>query len=308
MKRINGFLQLDDYIDDNSIGLVDENDTDCWLKIDNIEYFFKYTQHPYTELICSEIAKTLGIRTASYDLAMFRNYKGVISQSFRKKDCRYVSGTEILNGYLQRVRNIAFLKDMGAKKNYFLNRFLPRDINNLEIIWQAIEYRYNELGINIDIEKIMNDLILLFIFNILALQNDGLPQNWELEESSNGVFLTPIFDNEYCLSFDDFGNVSSKLTTSFKDGGYSNYQILEEFLKISDNKTIILFLNKFEKLTEKSFLEIIESVEKHIKSEIPTDIKMNYINSFNKNRRLINAILENMGISYEKFKGRVNSL
>ena len=63
-----------------------------------------------------------------------------------------------------------YLENMGLVQTE-LNQFPDNapysfNINNLAVIWQAIEYRYNRLGIYVDMEKIMNDLVLYFIFYI----------------------------------------------------------------------------------------------------------------------------------------------
>lgn len=299
MKRINGFLDIDDYFltkesnDDIKEG---NNGVDYWINIDGTEYYFKLTENPYIELICYEIAKFLGINAAFYDLAIFKGVKGVISKSYCRDGCNYVSGNQILKDYLRKKNNIQYLKQMGLKeKNVYLNIYLPRDINNLEVIWQAIEERYADLKIDIDINKIMNDIILLFIFNILTCQNDGMPQNWELEESENGVSLVPVFDNEFCLKLNDFGVASCKLTTNFNDNYQNNYLIIEEFLKISSIEYINLFLEKFNMLTIDVFLDLINIVEKRIGSVIPSDLKMEYMHVFNKNRKAIHKILDQLG-------------
>lgn len=296
MKRINGFIDLDEYFENINVSKYDikegNNDTDYWLKINGTTYYFKYTQRPYVELICYEIANFLGINAVSYDLAIFRNFKGVISKSYRKENCNYVSGTTILKDYLKFKENINNLKEMGLQgKNYFLNMYLPRDINNLEVIWQAIEQRYNRMEKDIDIENIMYNLVLLFIFNTLTLQNDGLPHNWELEESKNGVCLVPIFDNEYCLALDDRENSFSNFNVSFNDSNKSNIDILESFLNISSKEYVSLFIEKFNSLTSEVFLELLNIVEDKIKDKIPENLRNEYIVAFNKNRENIDLLL-----------------
>lgn len=299
MKRINGFLDLDEYFRDKQEEDIKEGNCyfDYWLTIEGNEYYYKYTENPYPELICSEIAKYLGMNAVAYDLAIFKNTKGVISKSYRKENCNYISGVRILNAYLRSRENVDILKEMGLKNKFsFSNVYLPRDINNLETIWQAIEYRYSRLGIECDIEKIMYDIVQLFIFNILTGQDDGLPQNWELEESEHGVSLVPIFDNEYCLSSSN----KSKLTTSFNDTGLNNYRILEEFLKMSSQEFINVFIEKFNMLTFDVFLKILKKVETKIGSEIPQNIRIDYMINFKLNLEHISAILEHLKLQYNK--------
>lgn len=307
MRRISGFLDLNDYFRNATISDEDikegANDIDYWLKINGEEYYFKMTRNPYVELICYEIARFLGINATPYDLAIFNNYRGVISKSYRKEDCAYISGMRILRQYLKLDDNINVSKEMGLKgKNYFLNKYIPRDFNNLEIIWQAIEYRYSKIAVHVDIEKIMNDLILLLMFNILTCQNDGMPQNWELEESETDVKLVPIFDNEYCLAIDEANRAFSKLTTSFKDNGQENITILEEFLKVSSQEFVDLFIQKYNLLTLEEFVNILSIVEKKISCEIPEYLKATYIEAFSINRNRIDEVLENLGLNQSSRK------
>lgn len=53
---------------------------------------------------------------------------------------------------------MAYLENMGLEQtevnNYPNNAPYSYNINNLEIIWQAIEYKYKQLGINIDMKKL----------------------------------------------------------------------------------------------------------------------------------------------------------
>lgn len=143
----------------------------------------------------------------------------------------------------------------------------------------------------------MSDLVNLFIFNILVMQNDGMPQNWELEESANGVNLTPIFDNEFCLMFNDMGNITSKLTTNYNDFAHNNYSILEEFLKISSAEYISLFLEKFNSLTLEVFIDLIKKIENKIGCNIPNIYKEAYVANFKKNRENIEEVINKMNLN-----------
>ena len=115
MRRISGFLDLNDYFRNATISDEDikegANDIDYWLKINGEEYYFKMTRNPYVELICYEIARFLGINATPYDLAIFNNYRGVISKSYRKEDCAYISGMRILRQYLKLDDNINVSKE-----------------------------------------------------------------------------------------------------------------------------------------------------------------------------------------------------
>ncbi|MBQ7031114.1 MAG: hypothetical protein IJN13_01925 [Bacilli bacterium] len=302
MKRINGFLNIDSYFIKNyKKKYVNEfvkkvSDIHYIITINGRNYYFKKLKNPYTELLAYEVAAFLGLKSVSYDLAIFQNMYGVISEDFKDKNFKYVSGQDILFEYSRSPRCMTYLENMGLEQtevnDYPNNAPYSYNINNLEIIWQAIEYKYKQLGINIDIEKIMNELILIFIFNILVMQNDGMSQNWVLEESAYGVNVGLLYDNAEAFKFAE-GKHSPQcnFSTNFNDVGLGTYAILEEFLKISDKVYVDLFKEKFNMLTEDVFLKLIQRVEYKIECSIPNEIKTYYLEMFRVNRENIKQVL-----------------
>jgi len=302
MKRINGFLNIDSYFIKNyKKKYVNEfvkkvSDIHYIITINGRNYYFKKLKNPYTELLAYEVAAFLGLKSVSYDLAIFQNMYGVISEDFKDKNCKYVSGQDILFEYSRSPRCMTYLENMGLEQtevnDYPNNAPYSYNINNLEIIWQAIEYKYKQLGINIDMEKIMNDLILIFIFNILVMQNDGMSQNWVLEESAYGVNVGLLYDNAEAFKFVE-GKYSPQcnFSTNFNDVGLGTYAILEEFLKISDKVYVDLFKEKFNMLTEDVFLKLIQRAEYKIECSIPNEIKTYYLEMFRANRENIKQVL-----------------
>ncbi|MBQ8902561.1 MAG: hypothetical protein IJY87_05860 [Bacilli bacterium] len=302
MKRINGFLNIDSYFIKNyKKKYVNEfvkkvSDIHYIITINGRNYYFKKLKNPYTELLAYEVAAFLGLKSVSYDLAIFQNMYGVISEDFKDKNCKYVSGQDILFEYSRSTKCMTYLENMGLEQtevnDYPNNAPYSYNINNLEIIWQAIEYKYKQLGINIDMEKIMNDLILIFIFNVLVMQNDGMSQNWVLEESTYGVNVGLLYDNAEAFKFGE-GKHSPQcnFSTNFNDVGLGTYAILEEFLKISDKVYVDLFKEKFNMLTEDVFLKLIQRVEYKIECSIPNEIKTYYLEMFRVNRENIKQVL-----------------
>lgn len=302
MKRINGFLNIDSYFIKNyKKKYVNEfvkkvSDIHYIITINGRNYYFKKLKNPYTELLAYEVAAFLGLKAVSYDLTIFQNMYGVISEDFKDKNCKYVSGQDILFEYSRSPRCMTYLENMGLEQtevnDYPNNAPYSYNINNLEIIWQAIEYKYKQLGINIDMEKIMNDLILIFIFNILVMQNDGMSQNWVLEESLYGVNVGLLYDNAEAFKFvEDKHFPQCNFSTNFNDVGLGTYAILEEFLKVSDKVYVDLFKEKFNMLTEDVFLKLIQRVEYKIECSIPSEIKIYYLEMFKVNRENIKQVL-----------------
>lgn len=298
MKRVNGFLNIDGYFIKNYktkypkelISKIDDNH--YTINIDGTNCFFKKTKYPYTELIAYELATYLGIEATPYDLALFQNMYGVISKDFKKANCEYVSGQDILFKYARMAKNIKSLENMGLISNEY-NQFPENapysyNINNLEVIWQALDQRYNGSE---DIKSVMNQIVLYFIFNILSAQSDGMAQNWVLEESDT-VKMVPLFDNELCFKIDSKnGYPKLNLCTNFNDVGKGSYKILDEFLKVSSTEYIELFICKYKMLSLDSFLEILQRVEEKIECVIPEKIKKEYIDIFMLNMHNIETVL-----------------
>lgn len=307
MQRENGFLNLDKYFEklkrennlsdidmflDDYVVLSDYHNGQFWLKINDEHFYFKNTQDLYEELIVSECARYLGIPAVTYDLAIFERNEGVISKSYQKDNCEYVSGLQILANYVNDRNNRVYLEQMGYSYDELmqLRKELKAEyINTLEMIWQALEYRYKNSKLKINYENIMYNLISQFCLNILIGQHDGFPQNWEIEESKYEVNLVPYFDGGW--AFRNFRNELpyQSMSVSSRDKGANNFQILETFLNVSSQEFISTFMLQFDKLNEEAFERIMEQVEARIEKKIPSGTKQRILNSFVDNR---NAILE----------------
>jgi len=74
--------------------------------------------------------------------------------------------------------------------------------NNLYDIWSAVEIYCKIRGYSIDIEKFMNDLSNMFIFDIITNQGDRHADNWSINIDKNDytVQLTALYDNSGALA------------------------------------------------------------------------------------------------------------
>lgn len=302
MKRINGFWDLDGYfykIEDAhpeninylySEGLIVETDiyNHYWLKIEGEKYYFKETRHHYQELISEEIARFLGYETAEYDLAYFNGIKGVISKSFKKEDAQYISGAEILKDYYDSDPNT--INEMGLREdwnNYFKEPYYS-EMNNLEIIWQALEHRYKNDG-RVNIAVLMSQIVDLYIFSVLISHSDRISLNWEIEEGSE-IKIAPFFDNENSF----FEETEVYLSTSFSDNRALPQESIRTFLSVSDAMFRDRFIAKFEELTEEAMKEIFEKVEKKIEAKIPEKQKEYILKNFCENRNNIEEVINEL--------------
>ncbi len=316
MIRNNGFLNLNDYYrkikkknnwhnyDFLMNGIIEPSlysDSHYWLKLEGKKYYFKPTNYPYHEILGYHIAKYLGFNVCFYDLAELKNsehenVKGVISESYRIKNAKYIPGNEVLKEYFEKEETI--VKAMGLTdewQEYYEGPYFMQ-MNNLEIIWQALEYRYRNRN-DVSIKDLLDDIINQYIFSILTRAHDRGSQNWEIEESAEGVKVCPIYDSE--ITFYDEENTVA-LSTSFVDNDASVKDSVKRFLSISSSEYIELFLDKHNSFQLDDLTYLIEKVEKQIKAEIPAEIKEEIINNFLLNQIEINEALEELNIS----KGR----
>lgn len=306
MIRRNGFLDIDTYFQelmkeknlryddlyfDGYITPKIYNDNHFLLLVDGKEYYFKPTRNIYEELIVSECAKQLDIDHVEYDLAIFNGIEGVISENYKKEHNDYIPGVKILYDYFRDDANKEILQQMGLDFNQIENSYnsvvVAEAIQNLEIIWQALEYRYKDDYQSV--ENIMHNLLEHFMLNMLIGQKDGHPLNWEIEESLEGNSLVPYYDGGE--SFDDYDEPHSFIAVSYKDKFKDNYIVLEEFFKVSSDDFIESFIDKFNRLNSTVFYEIIRKVESKIGIRLPYRTIGRITNAFEDNRDMIENII-----------------
>jgi hypothetical protein len=278
----------------------DKDKNHYWVYINGKEYYFKEMDNPYNELLGYNACKYLGIDACYIDLAILDGKYGIISKSLRDNGSKLVSGDELLGDYL--ANNFEIIRDMGfvgeianRVKEYGLGdttRYLSSIyINNLEIIWQALEDKYKGL---IDIEKVMEQFVYMYMFTILFADIDKHPGNWYIMECENEVRLAPILDNgDILIGYEDgyeADNVIACFSTNFSDHEVNQINSLKTFFEISSYEYFLLFVSMFNKVVM-NFDKIINLCEKQIGREIPKYEKEKIITSFNKNCEKIQGVI-----------------
>lgn len=237
-------------------------------------YFYKYNfmNMPYNELVAEELAKDFNILCVSYDLAILSTNKGVLSKNYKKENVNYVSGTEILLDFCKNNRN-------------------TYQTNNLEGIWDALEYRYrNHHNKRKILEKLMQKIVNIYIFDILLRQSDRHSDNWQIMEYGDEVDIAPLYDNERILyAFDGTNYVSIKSD----DLPYENlWYSIKNFQKISSEKYRDIIQEKLWIISEENLYRVFERIEMKTGYPMPTHIKNYYITQYEKHRKKIEEILE----------------
>ena len=321
MKRNNGYLDLNAYFkevkDRNgwpnymllAKGIIEQStydDRQYWVEINGEKYYFKPSNFPFDELLGFYIAEFLGLNATPYDLAEMENMehktvKGVISKSYKKKDAKYLKFYELLEEYYK--NDSETINNMGLSddwQKYYEGPYYM-DMSNLEIIWQALEFRYKNRK-EVNIAALMDNIVDNYIFSILTRANDKGPQNWEIEESSEGVNICPIADNELIF----YDTVTMTYSVDFNDIEKDIKESVKRFLMFSTDKHLKQFLRLFRTFNFDTLLLIIKKVEEQIGISIPDEVKSRYITNFKLNQReisdAINEVIEEF--YYQKNKGR----
>lgn len=305
MKRINGYIDLKEYFLEeysyeeirNISKKVVSTAIRFWIEgFDNTNVFFKVCNGlEFNELLVEEICKELNIECAHYDLAVIDGVQGVISYDYKKENAVYVNGCNILQDYLQ------------YKKNTSLDDFSINDdtitLNNLDTIWNALDYRYRDYN---NKEKIvadlMNELVKRFIFDLLLDQCDRHAHNWEIEELNDSIKLTPLYDNtdifnsleEQIYNNNQLSEISySAMQTSYYQESREQSDTLDEFINTSSKEYIEGFIYLFKLLDIELFKKCIDKVIKRTNVYLSDKDKNKLINKFNINHDNIESKINN---------------
>lgn len=252
MKRNNGFIEIN-LTNQNVVFPLKKYKNIFW--IDN-KILFKETSISsiYNELIIEEIANLFKIDTPNYDIAKINNVYGNISYNYKKDGYTYIDGTTLLSNYCNHLK---------------INQDNISNMNNLETIWNAIEYHFkNYQNKQYIVKNIMNKLIKFYLLDILTGQIDRSSYNYEIMYNNITGDLAPYYDNTFAFNF---GNKNNRLNPTRNHKNY--YENIEEFFKISSKEYKDLFIEMYNILTPNKLLEIFTTVENKIQSTIPNNIK-----------------------------------
>ena len=235
----------------------------------------------YLELIVEELAHDFGIPCAHYDLATLNHQKGTITKYFKKKDCTYFFGEDLLKEYVEESLKITDV-DASLWENALLNH------NSLEGIWRSLDYHYRNLENREEVvQYLMNRLVDIFIFDLLTHQKDRHSYNWGIEEANGKIDLQLLYDNEFV--FDEIKDLPPLVCEdlegedfSFPVSTYSTSEALLEFLEVSDSKYLEKIKNRLSLIQKDNIMSVISRVEKRIGCKIPKNLKSYIENCFKK--------------------------
>ena len=271
MKYVDGYINLDKekiIKDPNPKTTKYGMNKSFWFLINNQEYFYKNClelDEAYMELFSSIIARYVNIKTVNYDLAKFRNLIGVVSLNYNEKHCYERTILEIGKKYYNEK----------ISKNNQYNLSLS-DMYNLEMIWDALKYYYqNELVVL----NIMKSIIDSFILQILTGNCDLNVSNLVIIEDEIPV-LAPNHDYSLQISI---GNMPLDYALDVEPK--SNKDAIDNFLLSSSDEFIYYFKEKVLMLPK--IENIFLRVELKTHKKIPQNIKDKYQEWYLNNQQML---------------------
>ena len=246
----------------------DSNKSEILFNYNDKYYFFKTnlsSEDRYNELIAEKIAKKLGIKCANYYLGEYCNQKGVVSEVF---DVKYYKSMD------------EFLYSVYGDECF--------EKNNLEDIWNALLINFNQE----QTEKVMDDIVNVFLFDVIIANNDRHANNLGLIIKNNNVELAPIFDNDNMLreiAMNDgafFLGIERKDYYNYLNGESKKDNVFDKFIKISDSEYIERLKNMLSVISDDSIIEIFKELEKE-GVKISKEKQLDILNRFRKNYNII---------------------
>lgn len=309
MVRVNGFIDINQMLEEigvdvsswknvrsnPNVSLLDHSSSDIAFSFvyHGIKYFYKGNigkwYNPYNELLISELAKDFGIPCVDYDLAIFGDIKGTISLNYKEEGKIYISGEDIF------------------KETWGIGPLDAEQFNNLENIWDVLECKYQDYpNKRTIIRSLVEGIISIYLFDILTYQLDRQSFNWEIVESSEGVSVAPLFDNEriypessrlVSLRVDsDIAPVDLDLEDSLDESLENAYNSISRFLATSSEEYRNIIFDKLWIIGEENLNKVFERIEAKTKYPMPEDIKQYYLKEYKKHREKLEEILNKENI------------
>lgn len=183
------------------------------------------------------------------------NVSGLLSKSFLKTGSIYITGKELLEEYRKSLTKEEILKYYG---NYDFDN--ADTLNNLDVLWHALEYRYrNHPDKNNIVSNLMSEITDLYEFTLLTGDSDRHFNNYQIEEIENGVHLTPYYDFDNIYSLSNYNRLSvepSNLYLSFEKS-------LEVYFRFVTKEKRESFRNKLESLTKELIERFLDDIIKN---------------------------------------------
>ena len=205
--------------------------------------------------------------------------------------------------------------------------------NNLYDIWNVLEIYAQINNLDYNIEDIMNNLINMFIFDIITSQGDRHADNWSIIKNNkdNSIRLCPLYDNsgicdlnrekgmksilEYIQSLNNptlhekkkqkiqkllettinHSNSGLKVDKTDVNKKNKNRIMMEKFIDYSSQEFIERIIYMTKKLDKETLDFIFLEIEKEIQAKIPEEVKIVVKTVINTNIEMIREIYSEKG-------------
>ncbi len=313
MKRINGFVEFNELLNVDLETLIERGIVEDFslnmskrlvIKIGEKKFVFKECSYveAITELIVNEMLDIAKRPNIKYDLIHIGDYYGVISKDFNKKGYKYYSGEDLFEDYIKKLPKEADNSKDKEFRSFLLEEYerfsAPfRDKkNNLELIWQVLEDHFREYdNKNEIVRKLMQQLCINHICDMLIYNQDRNSSNWIIEESENDANLVPAFDHGETFKKEYF--FTGIIVDPINKKKYETpriYTEVERFLKRSDKRYYEIFLELKDRLGMDTLKKAIKKVERKIKEPIKDVTKNEIIATFLEHQNNLNIVLEKL--------------
>lgn len=230
--------------------------------LDDKLYYFK--QVPMRELVMEmvsmRVAYHLGLSYLNEQIAVMSDEIGLLSESYLDSNESSYSLHTLMENY--------FYEMQEDEEDFFDYQDMCR-LNNLEDIWFALEEKYSPDTV----EKLMNGICDIFMFDMLLGEGDRTLRNIEIIEGETDVRLAPIHDTSSIY------NDHVLLGVDNDDFMHNDIEKLNKFLNSSDSyysNRFCSFLNTLETVDISSILNEVIDMGVPVDSELQEEIISNF--------------------------------
>ena len=230
--------------------------------LDDKLYYFK--QVPMRELVMEmvsmRVAYHLGLSYLNEQIAVMSDEIGLLSESYLDSNESSYSLHTLMENYFY---------EMQEDEEDFFDYQDMRRLNNLEDIWFALEEKYSPDTV----EKLMNGICDIFMFDMLLGEGDRTLRNIEIIEGETDVRLAPIHDTSSIY------NDHVLLGVDNDDFMHNDIEKLNKFLNSSDSyysNRFCSFLNTLETVDISSILNEVIDMGVPVDSELQEEIISNF--------------------------------
>lgn len=216
-----------------------------------------YKNKGINEQISKKLADILGLVCPSYYLVNVDNESFVLSEDLNQYG-EFISALEICEKYKD--SNVDVVDNITD--------------NSLYSVWAFIENSYPDATS----KALMNEVLKMYIFDILFLNYDRDLKNWGILVQKDGTTNIVIFDNEFIFEQPEEDKVlmaeTVALTSSINEFNPNTYEDFKRFIKDSSHQFIDLFKYYFDLITPDFLKGLIGQIERRDNIKIDTKDKL----------------------------------